>query len=179
MFREIKTTEWKENPFDLIGRQWMLVTAAKKDGTINTMTASWGGLGIMWGKDVAFIVIRPQRYTKEFIDDTELLSLSVLPNGYMKEYAYLGRVSGRDENKIEQAGLTVISDQEAPYFEEARMVLICRKMYAQPYAPEAFLDESLIARHYPEGDFHVMYICAIEKILINESVKEKETFETE
>lgn len=77
MFTEIKTTELKENPFDLVGAQWLLVTAAKEDGSCNTMTASWGGLGVMWGKDVAFIVIRPQRYTKEFIDESDTLSLSV------------------------------------------------------------------------------------------------------
>lgn len=176
MFTEIKTTELKENPFDLVGAQWLLVTAAKEDGSCNTMTASWGGLGVMWGKDVAFIVIRPQRYTKEFIDESDTLSLSVLPKGRMQDYAYLGRVSGRDENKIEKTGLTVAYDEKTPYFEDSRLVLICRKLFAQPYTPDAFLDKTLLDRWYPEADYHTMYICEIQKVLLNEDAKATETF---
>lgn len=177
MLKEIKTTELQDNPFDLIGNQWLLVTAEKEDGTCNTMTASWGGLGVMWGKDVAFIVIRPQRYTKEFIDSAETLSLSILPKGYMKEYAYLGRVSGRSEDKIKTADLHVLHDDQTPYFAESRLTMICRKLFAQPYTPDAFLDQSIIGRQYPDADYHTLYICEIKKILLNEDAKEKETFE--
>ena len=63
----IKPEELNKNVFSMIGKEWLLVTA-EKEGKVNTMTASWGGLGVMWGKDVAFIVLRPQRYTKEFVD---------------------------------------------------------------------------------------------------------------
>lgn len=177
MFKEIQTKELNENPFDLIGTQWLLVTAGKEDGSCNTMTASWGGLGVMWGKDVAFIVIRPQRYTKEFIDSSSTLSLSVLPKGRMQDYAYLGRVSGRDENKIEKTGLTVSYDGETPYFEDAKTVLICEKLFAQPYTPDSFLDKKLIDRWYPEADYHTMYICEIKKVLVNEDAKAPETCE--
>ena len=165
MVKEIKTTELKENAFDLIGNQWLLVTA-EKDGRCNTMTASWGGLGVMWGKDVAFLVIRPQRFTKEFIDGSATLSVSVLPDGFKKEYGYLGSVSGRDEDKIKTAGLTVLHDGETPYFEEARLTLICEKLFAQPYAPESFLDPDILTRWYPEHDYHTLYICEIKKILV-------------
>ncbi|MCC8051200.1 MAG: flavin reductase [Clostridiales bacterium] len=168
MFQEMKPTELNENVFDLIGKQWLLVTAAKPDGTCNTMTASWGGLGVMWGKNVAFLVIRPQRYTKEFIDSSETLSISVLPDGYKKQYGYLGSVSGRDEDKIAKTGLTVVKDGETPYFEEARLSMICRKLFAQPYDPEAFLDKQVDADCYPQKDYHTLYICEIEKVLVKE-----------
>lgn len=177
MFHEITTKELNENVFDLIGTQWLLVTAAKKDGSCNTMTASWGGLGVMWGKDVAFLVIRPQRYTKEFIDSSATLSLSILPQGRMQDYAYLGRVSGRTENKIEKVGLTVSYENGTPYFEDAKTVLICKKMFAQPYDPNSFLDPALIDRWYPENDFHTLYICEIEKVLRNEDAKAPEADE--
>ncbi|MCD7714987.1 MAG: flavin reductase [Lachnospiraceae bacterium] len=168
MFQEIKPTELNENVFDLIGKQWLLVTAGKPDGTCNTMTASWGGLGVMWGKNVAFLVIRPQRYTKEFIDSSETLSISVLPDGYKKQYGYLGSVSGRDEDKIAKTGLTVVKDGETPYFEEARLSMICRKLFAQPYDPEAFLDKKTEEDCYPQKDYHTLYICEIEKVLVKE-----------
>ncbi|MCD8013819.1 MAG: flavin reductase [Lachnospiraceae bacterium] len=169
MFQEIKTADLKENAFDLIGKQWLLVTAGKPDGSCNTMTASWGGLGVMWGKDVAFLVIRPQRYTKEFIDSSDTLSISVLPDGYKKQYGYLGSVSGRDEDKIAKVGLSVIRDGDTPYFEEARIAMICRKLFAQPYDPDCILDKTVDKNWYPEKDYHTLYICEIEKVLVNQA----------
>ncbi|MCD8335695.1 MAG: flavin reductase [Lachnospiraceae bacterium] len=168
MFIERKTTELTDNVFDLIGKQWLLVTAARPDGTCNTMTASWGGLGVMWGKDIAFLVIRPQRYTKEFIDSSDTLSISVLPDGYKKQYGYLGSVSGRDEDKITKAGLTVTRDGDTPYFEEARIAMICKKLFAQPYDPDSFLDQNVKEDCYPQKDYHTLYICEIEKVLVKE-----------
>ena len=171
MMKEITPSELKENPFDLIGRQWMLVTAGTEEKS-NTMTVSWGGLDVMWGKDVAYIVIRPQRYTKEFIDQEKTLSLSVLPSGHMQDYAYLGRVSGRNENKLEKVGLTTAFEEGTPYIQEARLVLICEKLFAQPYQPESFLGEGLTQRWYPEEDYHTLYICEIKKILVKEEAEE-------
>ena len=78
--KSIKPEELQKNVFSMIGKEWLLVTA-EKEGQVNTMTASWGGLGVMWGKNVAFIVLRPQRYTKEFVDAGETFSLSVLGGG--------------------------------------------------------------------------------------------------
>lgn len=167
MFREINPKELQDNPFQMIGGDWLLVTA-EKDGKANTMTASWGGVGVMWGKNVAYIVIRPQRYTKEFIDGADTLSLSVLPEGNRKIYNYLGTVSGRDEDKIAVSGLSVAHESDTPYFEEAKRVLICKKLFAQPFEPEAFLDESILDRWYTDKDYHTLYICEIEKVLVKE-----------
>ena len=75
------------NPFFKIGKEWMLITAGTKE-KINTMTASWGSLGVMWGKNVAFTFIRPQRYTKEFIDDNNTFSLCFFPEEYKKDLSY-------------------------------------------------------------------------------------------
>jgi len=164
-FIEIKPEELTSNPFQMIGKEWMLVTA-EKDSVCNTMTASWGGIGIMWNKPVAFVVIRPQRYTKEFIDSSTNLSLSFFGDEYRKELAYLGKVSGRDEAKIEKAGLTVIHDGAAPYFEEAKKVLICKKLFNQPLEAGSFIDTDIIPNMYPNEDFHTLYIVEIEKVLI-------------
>ena len=102
--KEIKPEELQKNPFQMIGKEWLLVTA-EKEGKANTMTASWGGVGIMWGKPVAYVFIRPQRYTKEFIDAGDHFSLSVLGEDYRKTLNYFGTVSGRDEDKIAKSGL--------------------------------------------------------------------------
>lgn len=166
-FKEIKPEELQKNPFTMIGKEWLLATA-EHEGKANTMTASWGGVGVMWGKNVAFAVIRPQRYTKEFIDASESFSLSVLDESFRKTYSYLGTVSGRDEDKIAKSGLTIVHEGETPYFAEANTVLVCRKLYAQEYQPECFLNGELDAKWYPGKDYHTMYIAEIEKVLVRE-----------
>jgi len=166
-FKEIKPEELQKNPFTMIGKEWLLVTA-EKEGKANTMTASWGGVGVMWGKNVAFLVLRPQRYTKEFVDASKTFSLSVLDESFRKTYGYLGSVSGRNEDKIAKSGLTVVHEGETPYFEEANTVLVCRKLYAQEYRPECFLEEEPDKKWYPDKDYHTMYIAEIEKVLIKE-----------
>ena len=94
-FKTVRPEAFDQSVFQMIGKDWMLVTA-EKDGRVNSMTASWGGLGVMWGKNVAFVVIRPQRYTKEFVDGAETLSLSFLGNEYRSELNFFGTVSGQD-----------------------------------------------------------------------------------
>jgi len=164
-FHEISTLELKKTPFEMIGRDWMLVTAGNKD-KVNTMTASWGGLGVMWGKDVAFAVIRPQRFTKEFIDREDTLSLSFYDASFKKQLGILGSVSGRDRDKIAECGLTTVFDENTPYFNEAHTVLICRKKFAQEFKQESFLDPQIPDQWYPEKDYHTLYIMEIEKVLV-------------
>ena len=165
--KSIKPEELEKNVFHMIGKEWLLVTA-EKEGKVNTMTASWGGLGVMWGKNVAYIVLRPQRYTKEFVDAGETFSLSVLDEEYRKTLNYLGTVSGRDEDKIAKAGLTVEHEGETPYFGEANTVLVCRKLYAQNYDPACFIDKSCDEKWYPDKDYHTLYIAEVEKVLVRE-----------
>ena len=153
-FKEIDFDYFKLNPFEKIGKEWMAITA-KKDDKVNTMTASWGGLGVMWGKNVSFIGIRPERYTKEFVDNSDRFSLCFFDEEYKKYLSYFGSVSGRDEDKIAN-------------FEEAYMVLICKKLYKQDLVAECFIDNSLNDKWYPNKDYHSLYISEIEKILICE-----------
>lgn len=152
------------NAFSAIGKDWLLITA-EKQGSVNTMTASWGGLGIMWGKPVAYIFIRPQRFTKEFVDFSDKLSLSVLPNSFRKELNYFGTVSGRDEDKIEKSGLMVAKEDGVPYFADASTVFICRKLYAGDIKEECFIDKASCEKWYPEKDYHTMYVVEIEKAM--------------
>lgn len=165
MFKEISTKQLQENAFDLIGNKWMLVSARKEDGSVNAMTASWGGLGVMWGKDVAFVVIRPQRYTKEFVDEGEEFTLTFFGSEHKKMLGYMGSVSGRDEDKMTKSGLTVVG--EVPYYEECEMAIVCKKLFAQEWKEESWLDKEIIEKWYPNKDYHTLYIAEIEKVLIN------------
>lgn len=161
-FKEIGYKEFKINPFDL-KHKWMLITA-EKEGKVNTMTASWGGFGVLWNKEVVFVVIRPQRYTKEFVDAATSFSLTFFNKEYQKELGYLGKVSGRDEDKITKSGLTIAHEDGIPYFTEANAVLFVKKLYIQQLAPEFFLDSKIDKTWYPENDHHYLYVAEVHKI---------------
>ena len=164
-FNLINPDDFDKSAFKTIGKDWLLVTAGDEEKS-NTMTASWGGFGIMWGKPVVYIVIRPQRYTKKFIDAKEHFSLSVLPEEYRKVLSYLGSASGRDEDKIAKSGLTLKFDNGVPYFDESDIYMVCRKMFAQPINPECFIDDTIDSKWYPEKDYHTLYIAEIEKLMV-------------
>ena len=160
MMKRVDPKELAMNPFKAIGEQWMLVTAGTAE-QCNTMTASWGGVGVLWGKPVATAYIRPQRHTKKFMDEQEYFTLSFLPESRRANLTYCGQVSGRDEDKIAHCGFNVeTAECGAPYFAEAEMVLVCRKMYRQRIDPADFVTDD-VDRWYPEKDYHDMYIAEI------------------
>lgn len=151
----------KESVFSLIGDRWMLVAATDKSGRTNAMTASWGGMGVLWGKKVAFVFIRPQRYTKRFVDEADKFTLSFFDDSYKNMLGYMGKVSGKDENKIAKSGLTVTDRSGAPVFKEASLTLVCRKMYRDTLKEENFIDKSNIEKWYPQKDYHDVYVAEI------------------
>ncbi|MEG0257180.1 MAG: flavin reductase family protein [Christensenella sp.] len=162
--KEISVLELKKNPFELIGKDWMLVTA-EAQGRVNAMTAAWGGMGVMWGKNVVFAVIRPTRYTKELLDASDTFSLAFMDEGYREKLNYFGTVSGRDEDKVAKSGFTVKHDGQTPYFEEAGLVLVCKKLYVQAQDSACFIDKEADKKWYPNKDYHIMYVAEIEKVL--------------
>lgn len=164
-FREVKAEAVKGNPFHLIASDWMLVTAGDEK-KCNTMTASWGGVGIMWSKPTATAYIRDSRYTKEFVDNAEYFTLSFFGEEYRKALNLCGTVSGRDCDKIKEAGLTPYYIDGTTAFEEANMIFVCKKVYHQYMGPENFDQKSNIDKWYSDGDFHTMYLGEIMKVLV-------------
>lgn len=165
--KEVDVKTLMLNPMTRIGDDWMLITAGCKERGYNTMTASWGHLGCIWGGYTSVCYIRPQRYTKSFVDREELYTLCFFP-GYKKELGYLGSHSGRDEDKVAKTGLTPAFGDGFTYFEEADLVLVCRKLYRAPVLEDGFLDRDLMDKCYPDRDFHDLYVGRIEKVLVKE-----------
>lgn len=164
MFKEVKYQDLSFNPFTKIGGEWLLITAGDKNG-YNTMTASWGALGFIWQKPSATVYIRPQRYTKVFVDKADLFTISFYGPGYKKALALCGAKSGRDIDKAKETGLTPYFVDGTTAFEEASMIIICKKAFHTPL-PETGLDlKGHTAEFYPDKDFHTMYIGEILKVL--------------
>lgn len=165
MFKEINSKEIKENLIKLIADEWMLISAGDKEG-YNMMTASWGFAGEMWGADSVVTMVRPQRYTMEFIENKDYFTLSFY--GENKEiHKVCGSLSGRNVNKTEKTGLTPIFEDGTVYFEEARLVIVCKKQYIQELKEECFVDKEPI-KWYANKDYHNMIIGKIEKVLVKE-----------
>lgn len=173
-FSHISPYELTRNPFDLIYNDWMLVSAANESGEqcgrdYNMMTANWGGVGVLWRKPVAFVFIRPQRHTFLFAENNDRMTLSFFDEKYHKALEFCGKYSGRDYDKAKECSLTPVFDENsgrAVYFEEAKLVLVTRKLYVQPL-DEQFALSDTVTSHYPGKDYHKMFICEIEDVLIS------------
>lgn len=150
-----------ENLVKLISDDWGLVCAGKPDNW-NGMTVSWGGVGELWNKDVVFLFIRPQRYTKEFLDREEYFTLCFFDDEYKDALKVCGTKSGRDFDKMKSVGFDVAVDGEAVYPAQAKLVLKCKKIAVQEMDSTGFIDKS-IENNY-NGDYHYIYVGEIEKV---------------
>ena len=171
-FREISFAQLNIQPYTSIAKEWMLITAGNEERGYNTMTASWGHLGSIWGHGgglpTSVIFIRPQRFTKEFVDREEYYTLSFFGPEYKKALGYLGSRSGRDEDKVAAVGMTPWFVENTTALAEASLVLVCRKLYRAPLLEEGFLDKSVLEDCYPKRDLHDMYIGEIVKVYVKE-----------
>ena len=158
-------TELEINPFKAIGKDWMLVSAGDEKKW-NTMTASWGYMGVMWGANSAVVALRPQRYTKEFVDSNEYFSISFFDETYRQALAFCGANSGRDVDKAKETGLKPVFTDGSVGFEQARLVMVCKKQFAQEMKLECLTDERCKENWYPGGDYHTQYIGEIIAVYV-------------
>lgn len=165
MFKQIDFCEVKENVVDLLSKQWGLVTAGDEQA-LNTMTVSWGAVGELWAMDMATIYIRPQRHTVKFLEEKDYFTITFFEPEYKSALSLCGSKSGREVDKVKETGLTPVFDENAPYFEQAKLVLVCKKVAKGKFEPEQMIDKSIIDKQYPANDFHYIYYGAIEKVLV-------------
>lgn len=164
MFIEIPAQSIKENLIEMISKEYMLITAGDQTAH-NMMTASWGFMGEMWGNDAVAVVIRPQRYTMEFVNKHDYFTLGFF--GDNKDvHKICGGKSGRDCNKTELCKLSPVFENDTVYFKEARLVIVCKKQYVQQMDPTCFTDKTPL-KWYPSEDYHYTVIGKIEKVLVN------------
>jgi flavin reductase (DIM6/NTAB) family NADH-FMN oxidoreductase RutF len=164
-FVEIDILKENINPFSKIGKEWFLVTAGDIE-KFNTMTASWGFMGVMWNKNCAITVIRPQRYTKEFIDNSEYFTMSFFGEECRDALKFCGANSGRDCDKMEKTGLIPVKIENTVTFEQAEMVIVCKKLYAQEMTEDSFVVKSISDANYQAGDFHIAYYGEVVKAFV-------------
>jgi len=164
LFKEIDIKLIPDNTFKLIEDDWMLITAGDLQH-YNTMTANWGGFGVLWHRKVCWCVVRPQRYTYQFMERASEFSLSFFREEYRNALDFCGSKSGREVDKAAACNLTPI--ETAPgivTFAQARLVIECRKIYYQDIDSSHFLDPT-IEKVYPIQDYHRMYFGEVRRCL--------------
>lgn len=166
--KEINIRDIRVSAPELISDGWGLVTSGNRE-KFNTMTVSWGALGEIWGKDAVFIFIRKRRYTYEFLEKNSLFTLSFYDGKYRDALALCGRKSGRDTDKVSEAGLTPVFTDDTVTFGEAKYTLVCRIMSGTELTPDTFIDKNIMDCYDEnlEGDYHKMYIAEIVKVYEN------------
>lgn len=162
----IEFAQFSSRVFQLFEQQWLLLTGGDfARGKFNTMTISWGSLGVLWGRPFVQVLVRPSRYTREFLEQFDTFTVSAFPAQYHGALNLLGTKSGRAGDKIAESGLTPVAAAAvaAPTFAEAELVLECRKVYRDRFDPQGFL-EPKIESFYPQQDYHTVYFGEIVAI---------------
>lgn len=158
---KVEYRDISENVFRLIGDDWFLITPGTSDN-FNTMTASWGTMGIFWNKPIAICFIRPTRHTYNYSEEEEFFSISFLKEGNRKILNFCGSKSGRDHDKIAETGLLPIELENGTIsYQQAKLVLECKKIYFDDLKPVFFMPDDADEKFYPNKDYHRMYFGEI------------------
>lgn len=160
-FIEINVKELDFSPVKAIGDNWGILTGTDREGGFNSMTVSWGGIGVLWNKPSVFVFVRPGRHTYQFTENGEYFSLALMGEGMHEKMAVFGSKSGRECDKYKESGFTVCDRMGVKYPEEAEIVLICKKTAAGDIEPSWFIDEEIDGKNYPKKDYHRMYVGEI------------------
>jgi flavin reductase (DIM6/NTAB) family NADH-FMN oxidoreductase RutF len=158
-------------PYHLFEGEWLLLTSGDfAKNHFNSMTISWGSMGVMWGKPFVQVVVRPHRYTYTFMEQHDSFTLCAFPSKYHSALNLLGTKSGRDSNKMTESGLVPIASTKvaAPGYAEASLIIECQKIYWQDFDPTHFLDQKT-HKLYPQKDYHRIYYGEIVAIYGGES----------
>lgn len=168
-FHVADVMKFQERIITMFSEDWFLLTAGSPDA-FNMMTCAWGAFGYLWNKPVSFVFVRPQRFTYKFMESSDRYTISFFDETYRDKLAYCGSKSGRYVDKIRESGLSPVTTQtNTVYFDEAKMVFVCRKLYFQDILKRGFIDENLEESVYPEHDYHRMYVGHIEELLVTDT----------
>lgn len=166
-FKMISPEDWNESAFKVIGKQ-MLLVGTPEGKHANAMTASWGGFGVLWGKPVVYLWIRPERHTHSLIEEGRCFSVNILPEGMDEVYRICGTCSGRDTDKPARCGLTTLSCEGIPYFAQSKVAALCKLRYQQPMTAGGYCDYALLEQSLAKGELHSLFIGEVVRLLYRE-----------
>jgi len=159
---------WEYAPQILEGVSKGVLVTTQADGKVNTMTISWGTLGIQWGKPIFTVFVRQSRYTKTFLDKNPEFTINVPVGTCDKQIlAVCGTESGRDVDKFQKLGLTQVPGEtvSVPGIAQLPLTLECKVIYRQDQDLSALRADLRTACYKPgtanETDFHTAYYAEV------------------
>jgi flavin reductase (DIM6/NTAB) family NADH-FMN oxidoreductase RutF len=140
----------------------VLLVSQGKQGPPNAMAIGWGQVGIIWGKPIFTVLVRPSRYTYKLIEEAGDFTVNTIPPQLKDLVQYCGTTSGRNHDKFREKGLTAIpsSKIKTPLIKECIFHYECKIIYKNDLIPSA-LETSVILGFYPKSDFHRVYFGEI------------------
>jgi flavin reductase (DIM6/NTAB) family NADH-FMN oxidoreductase RutF len=167
-FKTIEAKDLNEKVIKTISEDWLLLTAGKEND-FNMMTCSWGMLGNLWNEPVCMIFVRPQRYTYEFMEKNDYFTICVFDTIHRDILNFCGSKSGRDYDKVKETGLKPLYTKHGNvYYQQARLVIECQKIYADRFEASNFIDTNIMDNVYKERDFHKMYVGKIISVMVKQ-----------
>lgn len=160
---EISVEQIGKNVFSLLN-DWALLTAGTPE-KYNTMTISWGSFGVFWNRPILTVGVRPQRYTLGFVEENEYFTVTFPGRAHRAATQYCGVHSGRDVDKVREAGLHPVFGERGVWFEEGELVFVCRKLTRDVLTPDSFLDKAVEEKNYAEKDYHILFSAEIVQVL--------------
>ena len=173
-FYDVDPKEISLQPMDIFATDWALLTAGTAESW-NTMTIGWGGLGTLWSQPMATVYVRPDRHTHGFMEESDRFTISFFGEDDREKLNFCGAHSGRDTDKT-ACGITPMEvDDGAIAFEDAELIISCRKVYSTDFEAEKLLDEAILSSRYPgETPLHTAYWGVIEHVYVAESILDDE-----
>lgn len=167
--KSFELTTWEAldfNTVELFGTDWALVAAGNMED-YNMMTISWGSWGWLWGKPISNVYVRPQRHTHNYTEREDYFTICFFNDEDKEALKKMGSVSGRDFDKMNYDKLTAFETENGSIgFEEAYLIVECRKVYATVLQEADFVDSELGENVYPEKDYHTHYVGEIMNVYL-------------
>jgi flavin reductase (DIM6/NTAB) family NADH-FMN oxidoreductase RutF len=153
--------------YERMTQEGILIASLDARGNLNPMTIGWGLFGLIWGRPMFQVLVRPSRYTYGCLEHTGDYTVNVLPEGLSDVAAVCGIESGRDLDKMAQCELTPLPSKRiaSPGITQATIVFECMVVHYNDVQQSTFPEE-IITDYYPEGDFHRVYFGQIMAVSV-------------
>jgi len=170
---EVDFTDYLKSTLKFMSRYGLLLTSISREGKANVMTIGWGTIGIIWNKPIFVVLVRPSRFTYNFIKDTGIFTVNVPSERIIEAVSFCGTVSGRDYDKFKEKELTPLPGEKvkSPLIKECLVHYECKVVHKNVVIPKE-LALNISSLFYPENDYHNIFFGEIMATYASDMAKE-------
>ena len=167
--REVDFTHNLEKNLRTIQQHGLLLASVGASGKPNVMTIGWGNPGVIWGRPIFVVLVRPSRFTYQNLEATGEFVVSVPTDEMHDACMHCGSVSGRDHDKFADCAFTTTKAGTVgvPLIDQCVMHYECRVVHRNDVIEDR-LDNGVCSECYADGDFHRVYYGEILRTVAKE-----------